>query len=277
MRSPRPSGVSVGFDPCVVRSRGADGCELIRVGHPLLDDYLELVAARARWNTVLATAFDLKVLFCVVDTDPADVTTSDVLGFIKAQRAPRRGSKVVRIEDGEAGLSARTIKRRLATIAGLYEYLIIRGDCGVSRNPVPRGLAVRRPGQRPVRGVPLIRAPRTLPRVIDPDEVDVFIAALRTHRDRAWGGRRVPRPGRWSTPPSTGYSTFLAPTTRPSTISCPMPSTSLTVPTGRARQLQGRRMPTEPDPRGSCVFGSKRGVTLGVQRERHRGSQNQGC
>jgi hypothetical protein len=29
---------------------------------------------------------------------------------------------VVRIEDGEAGLSARTIKRRLATIVGLYEY-----------------------------------------------------------------------------------------------------------------------------------------------------------
>ncbi len=91
----------------------------------------------------------------------------------------------MRIEDGEAGLSARTIKRRLATIAGLYEYLIIRGDTGVTRNPVPRGLAVRRPGQRAVRGVPLIRAPRTLPRVIDPDEVDAFMAALRTRRDRA--------------------------------------------------------------------------------------------
>ena len=36
-----------------------------------------------------------------------------------------------------------------------------------------------------MRGVPLIRAPRTLPRVIDPDEVDALIGALRTHRDRA--------------------------------------------------------------------------------------------
>jgi integrase/recombinase XerD len=175
----------VSFTPCLVRSLGAAGDEVIRIGHPLLDAYLELVTARARWNTVLATSFDLKVFFTVVAKDPADVMTSDVLAFIKAQRAPRHGAKVVRIEDGEAGLSARTIKRRLATVAGLYEYLIIRGDAGVTRNPVPRGLAMRRPGQRAVRGVPLIRAPRTLPRVIDPDQVDTLIAALRTQRDRA--------------------------------------------------------------------------------------------
>ncbi len=134
---------------------------------------------------MLATAFDLKVFSSIVGKDPVDVVTADVLGFIKAQRSPRRGDKVVRIQDGEAGLSARTIKRRLATIAGLYEYLIVRGDSDITRNPVPRGLAIRRPGQRPVRGVPLIRAPRPLPRVIDPEEVDAFVASLRTRRDRA--------------------------------------------------------------------------------------------
>lgn len=173
------------FVPCLVHTQGAASGEVIRVGHPLLDAYVELVTARARWNTVLATAFDLKVFFSVVDKDPVDVDVADVLAFIKAQRRPRNDVKVVRIEDGEAGLSARTIKRRLATIAALYEYLIIRGDTGVMRNPVPRGLAVRRPGRRAVRGVPLIRTPRTLPRVIDPDEVDALIAALRSHRDRA--------------------------------------------------------------------------------------------
>jgi integrase/recombinase XerD len=177
--------VAVAFIPCLVRSCGAADREQIHLGHPLLDSFLELIAGRARWNTVLATAFDLKVFFSIIDTDPAEVTTADVLAFIKRQRAPRRGATVVRIEDGEPGLSARTIKRRLATIAGLYEYLIVRGDPGVTRNPVPRGLAMRRPGQRPVRGVPLIRAPRTLPRVINPDEVDALMAALRTQRDRA--------------------------------------------------------------------------------------------
>jgi site-specific recombinase XerD len=150
-----------------------------------LDAYLDLVAARARPNTVLATAYDLKVFFGIVAKEPSEVTTADVLAFIKAQREPRVDAKVVRLEDGEAGLSARTIKRRLATIAGLYAYLIVRGDVGVTTNPVPRGLAVRRPGQRAVRGVPLIRTPRTLPRVLDAGQVDALFAALRTRRDRA--------------------------------------------------------------------------------------------
>jgi integrase/recombinase XerD len=175
----------VGFVPLLVRTPRPGGGELIRLGHPLLDAYLDLVSARGRLNTLLATVFDLKVFFSIIDKEPGDVVAADVLAFIKAQREPRLGARVVRIEDGEGGLAARTIKRRLATIAGLYEYLIIRGDTAVSQNPVPRGLAMRRPGQRAVRGVPLIRAPRTLPRVIDPDEVDIFIAALRTARDRA--------------------------------------------------------------------------------------------
>src|SRR5205809_478511 len=64
-------------------------------------------------------------------------------------------------------------------------YLLVRGDSGVARNPVPRGLAMQRADQRAVRGVPLIRAPRTLPRVIGPDDVDRLMSALRTHRDRA--------------------------------------------------------------------------------------------
>lgn len=170
------------FVPCLIQSPRADGGTAVMLGHELLDDYLMLVAARARPNTVLATAYDLKVFFGVVAKEPDQVGVEDVLGFIKAQRQPRRGATVVRLEDGESGLSARTIKRRLASIAGLYDYLRIRG--AVEANPVPRGLSTRSPG-RTVRGVPLIRTPRTLPRVIDPDQADRFTAALRTHRDRA--------------------------------------------------------------------------------------------
>jgi integrase/recombinase XerD len=165
------------FTPCLVRP--ADGGGVPRLGHRLLDDYLEMVAARARPNTVLATAFDLKVFFSVVGTPPEDVDAADVLAFIRAQRQPRRGAAVVRIEDGEAGLSARTIKRRLASIGGFFEYLVIRGV--VVNNPVPHGLSTRSPN----RTVPLIRTPRTLPRVIDPDQADALLGALRTHRDRA--------------------------------------------------------------------------------------------
>jgi len=156
--------------------------ELLRLGHPLLDDYLDLVAARARPNTVLATAYDLKVFFAEVAKEPEMVTAADVLDFLRAQRRPRHGDTVVRLEDGEAGLSARTIKRRLASLTGLYQYLIIRGV--VTSNPVPSGLATRSPG-RAVRGVPLIRTPRTLPRIIDPEQADALLVALRTRRDRA--------------------------------------------------------------------------------------------
>jgi integrase/recombinase XerD len=158
----------------------------IRLGHPLLDDYLTLIAARTCTNTVLAVAFDLLVFFRVVTKKPEEVMAKDVLAFIAEQRSPRRGQKVVRIDDGEAGLSARTIKRRLASVSGLFTYLVVRGDAGVSTNPVPRGLGTRSSRNRPgVRGVPLIRVPRTLPRVLEPSEVDAFIAALRTRRDRA--------------------------------------------------------------------------------------------
>jgi integrase len=172
--------------PCMITSMDGREVRSVALGHRVLDDYLEFVAARARPNTLLAVAYDLKVFFGVVAKEPVAVTTADVLEFIKAQRVPRRGATVVRLEDGEAGLAARTIKRRLASLSGLFAYLVARGDVGVDANPVPGGLAARRPGQRRgVRGVPLIRAPRTLPRVLEPAEVDAFMAALRTHRDRA--------------------------------------------------------------------------------------------
>jgi site-specific recombinase XerD len=47
------------------------------------------------------------------------------------------------------------------------------------------GLPTRRERTRPRQGVPLVRTPRTLPRVLEPAEVDALTAALRTHRDQA--------------------------------------------------------------------------------------------
>ena len=169
---------------CLTRTSGADGMLSVALGHPLLDDYLRFVAARVRPNTLLAVAYDLRVFFRVVAKDPEQVTTADVLGFITEQRRPRRGDNVVRLEDGEVGLSARTIKRRLSSVSGLYGYLVAREDVAVKANPVPRGLATRSSTARRG-GVPLIRAPRTLPKLLEPEEVDRLLAVLRTRRDRA--------------------------------------------------------------------------------------------
>ena len=172
------------FVPCLTRSVEG-GIEIITLGHPLLDDYLAFVAARARADTWLAVAYDLKVFFEAVGKEPAAVRRADVFAFLAAQRAPRRGETVVRLDDGEAGLAARTIARRLSSVAGLFAYLAAREDSGVHASPVPRGLASRRPGRRGRGGVPLVRTPRTLPRILAPAEVDALLAALRTARDRA--------------------------------------------------------------------------------------------
>ena len=162
----------------------ASGDARVRVGHNLLDEYLGFVAARARPNTVLATAYDLKVFFAWAAKEPADVTSADVIAFVAAQRAPRT-TRVVRIADGGSGLSARTVARRLSSLSGLFAYLIARGDAGVAANPVPKGLATRRARRNGGRGAPLVRTPRTLPRILEPADVDRLVAALRTARDRA--------------------------------------------------------------------------------------------
>jgi integrase/recombinase XerD len=97
------------FVPCLVRSMEGPELVSITLGHPLVDGYVELVGARGAANTWLATAYNLKVCFEVGAKEPAEVTAADVFAFLAAQRAPRRGVGVVRIEDGEAGLAARTI------------------------------------------------------------------------------------------------------------------------------------------------------------------------
>ncbi len=169
------------FDPCVLPARQPSEA-VPELGHPMLDRYLLFVAARCRPNTVLAAVSDLRAFFAVVPKEPAEVGVADVLAFIHQQRQPRGDGRVVRLADGEAGLSSRTIKRRLSTVSGLFAWLEMLGE--VPGNPVPRGLATRRQqGRR--NGVPLIRTPRTLPQVLDPAEVDALLRALRRWRDRA--------------------------------------------------------------------------------------------
>ena len=165
----------------LTRSRNADGGFVVRLGVPLLDEYLEFLAGRCRPNTVLAVAYDLKVFFTVVAKPPRRVRPVDVLAFMTAQRTGGDGR--LQVADASAGVSARTLRRRLSSVSGLYGFLHARGDVAV--NPVPRGLPTRRERQRPGQGVPLVRAPRTLPQILGPAEVDALTAALRTHRDRA--------------------------------------------------------------------------------------------
>ena len=141
-----------------------------------IDEFLEFAHGRVRPNTVRAYAHDLKVFFSVVGKEPAEVTSRDVLDFVAGAAAGAAGAeKVVRISDGGAGLSASTIKRRLAAVSSFFGYLVVRGD--VARvNPVPRGLPTRRSRHRGGRGaVPLVRGVRRLPQILEPAEVEALM------------------------------------------------------------------------------------------------------
>jgi integrase/recombinase XerD len=167
--------------PCLIRTSTPGGEARYVLGDPLVDSYLAFVAGRSRPNTLRAVAHDLKTFLAVIGKDPVDVVAADIFEFVADQRGDRT---VVRISDGESGLSARTIARRLSSISGLYAYLVARGDTPVRSNPVPRGLSTRRRGGGRQQ-VPLVRVPRTLPKILAPAEVTALLGALRTHRDRA--------------------------------------------------------------------------------------------
>jgi hypothetical protein len=119
---------------------GYTGEHEYRIGHQLIDELLVFVVGRARPNTVRAYADDLSVFFTVVAKDPIEVRPKDVMSFVTAQRCPKPSAEnVMRIADGSAGLSAATIKRRLAAVSSLYGYLITRDDVDVSANPGSSG------------------------------------------------------------------------------------------------------------------------------------------
>ena len=57
----------------LIRSRRDAGELVVRLGVPVLDEYLDFLSGRCRPNTVLAVAYDLKVFFTVVAKPPRRV------------------------------------------------------------------------------------------------------------------------------------------------------------------------------------------------------------
>ena len=71
------------WSPCLIRTAAPEGRVNLRLGHRLVDDFLAFADARCRPNTVLAAGFDLKVFFTIIAKDPVEVTSTDVLEFIR--------------------------------------------------------------------------------------------------------------------------------------------------------------------------------------------------
>lgn len=119
-----------------------------------------------------------------------EVTSTDILAFIDNQQsAPNRQGRKNGLSSKGPGLSNRTINRRLAAVASLYEYLRVFHELPGNNNPVPHNLTKRnalwshRFGK--TASLSLIRVPQTLPRPLDPEEIDPFVNSLLTHRDKA--------------------------------------------------------------------------------------------
>jgi hypothetical protein len=74
-------------EPCLKRGVSPAGELVVRVGVPLLDDFLEFLAGRARPNTVLAAGYDVVVFFRFVAKEPHEVTSADVLAFVTSLNA----------------------------------------------------------------------------------------------------------------------------------------------------------------------------------------------
>jgi integrase/recombinase XerC len=148
--------------------------------------------------TIRAYAFDL-VNFARFLTGQglglAAVSPADVFAWVdwQAARRDRGGGNVVALR--RLGAAASTVNRRVAAVRAFFEYLVMIGARPDNPVPSPR----RGQGLRPaVRGLlghlgpgrsrgggRLVRQGRRLPESLAAGDVDVFVASLRTHRDRA--------------------------------------------------------------------------------------------
>ena len=171
--------------------KGFQDGQLVRLslGIEEVDQYLEFLKWRCQPNTWVNYAHDLKIFFNLIDKPVAQITPSDVFEFIRLQKEsphPRRPSNIHSFPDGQIGLSNRTVKRRLCALSNMYAYLMVRGDRGIESNPVPSGLAIRgRSARSGAKKTPLLRTPVSVPQILSPEEINLFLSSLRTYRDKA--------------------------------------------------------------------------------------------
>jgi len=149
--------------------------------------------------TVRGYAFDVVCLARFLDDAGIswrELAPSDVFDWLEWQSRPTTtsGHKVVRLGEGR-GAAPATMNRRVAAARGLFEYAVMCGDLDGNPVPAPRrssGLRACRRGllghvgsRRPAAPGRLVRQDRPLPESLEPEDVEVFLADLGTHRDRA--------------------------------------------------------------------------------------------
>lgn len=150
-------------------------------------------------ETVRAYAFDLVNFGRFLDERRlglGEVHPTDLFDYLQWQQSPARrdeSQQVVKLV--RRSVAPTTMNRRVASVRGLFEHMVIEGTR--KDNPVPaarrssgwrtrsHGLLGHTGSGRPPRGGRLVREPRRLPESLDVADVSAFLADLDTHRDRA--------------------------------------------------------------------------------------------
>ena len=149
--------------------------------------------------TVRAYAFDLVNFGRFLDDRRlglGEVRPTDLFDYLQWQQSRGRGGKSQQVVVlARPGVAPTTMNRRVASVRGLFEHMVIEG--ARKDNPVPaarrssgwrtpsHGLLAHSAAGRPPRGGRLVREPRRLPESLDVEDVSAFLADLDTHRDRA--------------------------------------------------------------------------------------------
>ena len=185
---------------CVTHEDGvhrlAGDVELVRIANRWL---VHLEARQFSPATMRGYAYDVVCLARFLDEAGVawrDLVPSDVFDWLEWQAQPRpvRGQRVVGLGEGR-GAAPATMNRRVAAARGLFEFAVMSGEVETNPVPAPRrssGLRARRSGllghvegRRAGAPARLVRQDRPLPESLDADDVEVFLADLNTHRDRA--------------------------------------------------------------------------------------------
>ena len=149
-------------------------------------------------STIRAYAFDLSNFTLFLDARSLgldEVRPSDLFDYLDWQQGMRRKSTAKVVPIGSTRVAPATMNRRIASVRGLFEHMVIEGTR--DDNPVPaarrssglrsarRGLLGHISSGRPPGGGQLVRQPQRLPESLDTSDVAAFLSDLETHRDRA--------------------------------------------------------------------------------------------
>ena len=149
-------------------------------------------------STVRAYAFDLSNFVRFLEARSLgldEVRPTDLFDYLDWQQTARRKTSAKVVPIGSTRVAPATMNRRIASVRGLFEHMVIEGTR--KDNPVPaarrssglrsarRGLLGHISSGRPRTGGQLVRQPQRLPESLDTNDVAAFLADLETHRDRA--------------------------------------------------------------------------------------------